>query len=91
MRRLKTIMLVTGFVLLAGCSSHTNQLTTDDMAARLVALERERQWLKNNEERLAAELEAAKCRNVELEQHVDDLNRTSFTRAKQHLTQAQGP
>ena len=88
MQILKTTMLVTGFVMLAGCSSSTSQPVTDDMAARLASLERERQWLENNEERLVAELEAAKRRNVELEQQVDDLSRNSLIKAKQDLTQA---
>ena len=84
-------IVLTGLVMLAGCSSHTNQPTMDDMAARLAVLERERQWLENNEERLVAELEAAKRRNVELEQQVDDLNRNGFTKVRQELTQTRRP
>ena len=91
MRMLNTTIFVTGLVILAGCSSHANQPTMDDMATRLMALERERQWWKNNEERLMAELEAAKRRNSELEQRVDDLSRPSRTKAKQDFIQTQRP
>ena len=90
-RMLNTTIFVTGLVILAGCSSPTNQPAMDNMATRLMALERERQWLKNNEERLMAELEAATRRNVELEQRVDELSRSSFTKAKQDHTEARRP
>ncbi|MBH0193584.1 MAG: hypothetical protein HP492_17815, partial [Nitrospira sp.] len=90
MRKSTTTVLAAGLVLLVGCSSYTNQSTTDDMAARLVALERERQWLETNQERLAAELEAAKRRNIELEQEVD-LKRGSLVKVEQELTNALKP
>ncbi|MBH0201544.1 MAG: hypothetical protein HP496_04390 [Nitrospira sp.] len=91
MQILKTTMLVTSVVMMAGCSSYANRSTMETLAARLVALERERHWLANNQERLMAELEAAKRRNVELEQQVDGLSRNSLTKAKQDLTQARRP
>jgi outer membrane murein-binding lipoprotein Lpp len=89
MMSFKITILLVCHVLLAGCSSSINQPTRDDMAARLVTLERERHWSENNEERLVMELEAAKRRNVELEQRVDDLSRNSLTKAKADLTKAQ--
>ena len=53
-------------------------------------LERERNWLANNQDRLAGELEAEKRRNAELEQQVD-LSRSSPTKVEQDLVQALQP
>ena len=91
MHILKTTLLVTSLVMMAGCSSYANRTTMENLTARLVALERERQWLENNQEQLVAELEAAKRRSVELERQVDDLSRNSLTKAKQDLTQTPRP
>jgi outer membrane murein-binding lipoprotein Lpp len=84
-------MLVASVVMMAGCSSYANRPTMENLTARLVALERERHWLENNQEQLVVELEAAKRRSVELERQVDDLSRNSLTKAKQDLTQARRP
>jgi|GEM_PF-2353031 len=91
MQILKTTMLVASVVMMAGCSSYPNRSTMENLTARLMALERERHWLENNQEQLVVELEAAKRRSVELERQVDDLSRNSLTKAKQDLTQARRP
>ncbi|MDH4305152.1 MAG: hypothetical protein OEV53_13920 [Nitrospira sp.] len=91
MQILKAILFGTSVIILASCSSYTKQPTMDDLTARLVALEREQHWLEKNQEQLVAELEAAKRRNVELEQQVNDLSRNSPTKAKQDATQARRP
>jgi len=91
MHILKTTMLVTSLVMMAGCSSYANRSAMENLTARLAALERERHWLENNQEQLVAELEAAKRRSVELERQVDDLSRNSLTKAKQDLTQTPRP
>jgi DNA uptake protein ComE-like DNA-binding protein len=48
----ETAIPVTGLVMLAGCSSYTNQSITDEMASRFGALKREPHWLENNQQRL---------------------------------------
>ena len=74
--------------MLTGCSSYTKQPTMDDLTVHLVALKHERHWWEKYQERLVAELEAAKRGKVELEQQVGDLSRKSLTKAKQDLTRA---
>jgi chemotaxis protein MotB len=74
------------------CSSEPNAVVfpEEEIASQLTALKRERDWLVNNEARLAVELEVAKRQNIELERRVD-LSRTSLVEAKQDLLQALQP
>lgn len=67
------------------CSSATNTvviLEEEDVVSKLTALERERDWLARNQERLLAELETAKRQNIELE-HQLDLIRGGLAKFKQ--------
>lgn len=68
------------------CSSASNAvvISEEHISSRMMALERERDWLERNQERLVAELEAAKRQNIELERHLD-LTLSSLAHAEQNI------